>query len=403
MKKYIILGAGLVSISQVHAAGFQLNAQSATGLGRAFAGDAIIADNAAVVSKNAAAMSLIDQPMISVGAVNIASQVEFSDMRYTTPNTITQSLDDTTLDNNTLVPNANMVFPIEGTAWTLGATVHSNFGTDVEFEQDFAAPIFGGKTYLSSINAGFSGSYQIDDAWSVGGGLDIIYGEGDIARKHNNAPLLTIDADGFGLGFNLGVAYVLDENNRFGLSYRYSPELRAEGQVYQAGEGQGLTDSLDIPLPDIIEFSGYHRLNPKWAAHYSLQYVAWSEFDSLTSESYSASIKDYQWQDAGHVSVGVTHYLNRSIELRAGYMYDLSPVDQISSLSIPDTDRHWFTFGGTYTATENFSVDLSLGYLTGEQTTIDESQVLANPEPFNVVSTVNTSAWLAGLQLNYAF
>ena len=197
------------------------------------------------------------------------------------------------------------------------------------------------------------------------------------------------------------MAYVLDENNRFGLSYRYSPELTANGHVDQMG--QGVTDSINIPLPDIIEFSGYHRLNSKWAAHYSLQYVAWSEFDSLTSESYSASIKDYQWQDAGHVSFGVTHYLNRSIELRAGYMYDLSPVDQISSLSIPDTDRHWFTFGGTYTATENFSVDLALGYLTGEQTTIDESQVLANPEPFNVVSTVNTSAWLAGLQLNYAF
>lgn len=34
------------------AAGFQLNAQSATGLGRAFSGDAVIADSAAVVSKN---------------------------------------------------------------------------------------------------------------------------------------------------------------------------------------------------------------------------------------------------------------------------------------------------------------------------------------------------------------
>ncbi|KFI10607.1 outer membrane protein transport protein [Vibrio coralliilyticus] len=398
MKKLVIYTLPLVAL-QSHAAGFQLNAQSATGLGRAYAGDAIIADNASVVAKNAAAMSLIDKPMISVGAVNIASQVDFSNIRYTPPSSTTQEIGDTGLDNNTFIPNAHVVYPLEGTDWTLGATVHSNFGTDVEFEDSFEAPIFGGKTYLSSINAGFSAAYQLNEAWSLGGGIDIIYGEGEISRTPNSANPLRIDADGIGLGFNLGVAYVVDENNRFGLSYRYSPELTAEGDVY-AWE-QGKTDSVDIPLPDIIEFSGYHKLNAKWAAHYSLQYVAWSEFDKLTSENYSASIKDYEWKNAGHVSVGVTHYLNKDIELRAGYMYDLSPVDQISSLSIPDTDRHWFTFGGSYAATDQLTLDLSVGYLTGEQAAINESQTVV--DEYNIEATVNTSAWLVGAQLNYAF
>ncbi|NOI57559.1 outer membrane protein transport protein [Vibrio coralliilyticus] len=399
MKRIIFGLTALSAAVQVQAAGFQLNAQSATGLGRAYAGDAIIADNASVVAKNAAAMSLIDKPMISVGAVNIASQVDFSNIRYTPPSSTTQEIGDTGLDNSTFIPNAHVVYPLEGTDWTLGATVHSNFGTDVEFEDSFEAPIFGGKTYLSSINAGFSAAYQLNEAWSLGGGIDVIYGEGEISRTPNSANPLRIDADGIGLGFNLGVAYVVDENNRFGLSYRYSPELTAEGDVY-AWE-QGKTDSVDIPLPDIIEFSGYHKLNAKWAAHYSLQYVAWSEFDKLTSENYSASIKDYEWKNAGHVSVGVTHYLNKDIELRAGYMYDLSPVDQISSLSIPDTDRHWFTFGGSYAATDQLTLDLSVGYLTGEQAAINESQTVV--DEYNIEATVNTSAWLVGAQLNYAF
>ncbi|MCW8336619.1 outer membrane protein transport protein, partial [Vibrio paucivorans] len=84
------------------AAGFQLNAQSATGLGRAFAGDAVIADSAAIVSKNAAAMAYIEQPTISVGAVYIDSSVEASNISYTPLVGDTTQLADTTLDSGTL-------------------------------------------------------------------------------------------------------------------------------------------------------------------------------------------------------------------------------------------------------------------------------------------------------------
>ncbi|WP_408633480.1 outer membrane protein transport protein [Photobacterium marinum] len=64
MKKFTlsIVAIACFSSFQVQSAGFQLNSQSATGLGRAFSGDAIIADNAAVIAKNAAAMSLLDSP-----------------------------------------------------------------------------------------------------------------------------------------------------------------------------------------------------------------------------------------------------------------------------------------------------------------------------------------------------
>ncbi|MFV0511773.1 MAG: outer membrane protein transport protein, partial [Shewanella algae] len=58
-KTLIAVSVALVS-GQTLAAGFQLNSQSATGIGRAFAGDAVIADNASVLSRNPAAMALFD-------------------------------------------------------------------------------------------------------------------------------------------------------------------------------------------------------------------------------------------------------------------------------------------------------------------------------------------------------
>ncbi|MDG4813871.1 outer membrane protein transport protein, partial [Hydrogenovibrio sp. 3SP14C1] len=66
-KKSLLAVTISLATQQAMAAGFQLNAQSATGLGRAFAGDAVIADNAAVMSRNPAAMALFDKMELSLG------------------------------------------------------------------------------------------------------------------------------------------------------------------------------------------------------------------------------------------------------------------------------------------------------------------------------------------------
>ncbi|MGR5542342.1 outer membrane protein transport protein, partial [Vibrio campbellii] len=59
-KKSVVAVTVALASQQAVAAGFQLNAQSATGIGRAFAGDAVIADNASVMARNPAAMALFD-------------------------------------------------------------------------------------------------------------------------------------------------------------------------------------------------------------------------------------------------------------------------------------------------------------------------------------------------------
>ncbi|MCV5216554.1 outer membrane protein transport protein, partial [Escherichia coli] len=67
---------------QSMAAGFQINAQSATGIGRAFAGDAVIADNASVMARNPAAMALFDKMELSLGFESITSMIEVKDAKY---------------------------------------------------------------------------------------------------------------------------------------------------------------------------------------------------------------------------------------------------------------------------------------------------------------------------------
>lgn len=74
--KTLVAAAVTIASQQAMAAGFQLNAQSATGLGRAFAGDGVIADNASTMAKNPASMALFDAPALSLGVIAIDTDVK---------------------------------------------------------------------------------------------------------------------------------------------------------------------------------------------------------------------------------------------------------------------------------------------------------------------------------------
>ena len=84
-----VLSAIVFSSAPSLAAGFQLNSQSATGLGRAFAGDAVIADNASVAARNPAAMALFKDTNLSLGFNVIATDVKVKQGTYHQPSIIT--------------------------------------------------------------------------------------------------------------------------------------------------------------------------------------------------------------------------------------------------------------------------------------------------------------------------
>lgn len=401
------------------AAGFQLNAQSATGLGRAFAGDAVIADNASVMARNPAAMALFDEMELSLGLISITSMIEVKDAQYSVFNgsgytTSSSNYDDA--GDTSFVPNIHLVVPVNDKfAW--GVNAYSNFGTKTEFDSSFAASEYGGLTDVKSFNLGLAGSYRLNEQWSFGAGLDLIYGEGTLRRttsptlsavltKNTSTSFTALDtkADGWALGFNVGTVFELDEKNRFGFSYRYSPDLEAEGDISKLGTTYQ-NDTLHMPLPDIAEFSGYHRLNDKYAVHYSVQWIGWSEFDKLTADK-AGHINDYKWQDGMHYSIGGTYYLNNDWTLRAGYMHDTSAQDQVTSISVPDSDRNWLSAGFTYHIDDKSNVDFGFTYLMGDDVKVEEStQSPTNPNLTlsSVSGTTHADAILMGLQYSRSF
>lgn len=398
---------------QALAAGFQLNSQSATGLGRAFAGDAVIADNASVMSRNAAAMSLFDRTEMSLGFNIIDSEVEVKDVSHSV--TGDQNLN-TTNDATSFVPNLYVLHPVND-KFAVGLGLYSNYATTNEFDDNWGqgtgigpapgADGFGGITNLSSMNLLLAASYRLNEQWSIGGGLDVIYGQGELKRKTNfggnptDTQLLDVDVDGVGIGFNLGAVFELNENNRFGLSYHYSPEIEASGTAKKLNTSNSQFEDIGkvkIALPSRAEFSGYHRIeDTKFAVHYSIQYISWSDFEELGSTS-GTQIKEYKWKDTYHYSIGGTYYINQNWEARIGYMYDQGVQDELTSVSVPDSDRQWFSAGATYHLNKDQAIDVGFTYLTSK-----EKQVNDQLGSVTLDAKTQATAFLFGMQYTHKF
>ncbi|WP_165460026.1 long-chain fatty acid transporter FadL [Atlantibacter sp.] len=447
-KSLIAVAVAIVS-SQAWSAGFQLNEFSSSGLGRAYSGEGAIADNAGSVSRNPATIMMFDRPTFSGGAIFVDPDVNVSGRSPTG-----RSLDSDNIAPTAWVPNLHFVAPInEQFGW--GASVTSNYGLATEFNDSYAGGSMGGKTDLETLNLNLSGAYRLNNHFSFGLGFNAVYAKakleryagdlgpiiaGQISRTPgyaqspalqgaagyaNNIPASTqvarLKGEEWGYGWNAGILYELDKDNRYSLTYRsevkvdfegdYRSQLPATGNLPPAfrplfaslplpagTSGSTIDGDLTLNLPEMWEVSGYNKVAPQWAIHYSLAYTSWSQFEELKAtnkDGQTLFYKDESFRDSYRIALGTTYFMDDNWTLRAGIAFDDSPVPASHrSISIPDQDRLWLSTGATYAFNKDASVDVGVSYMHGQHVEFTEG-------PYTFKS--EGKAWLYGANFNYAF
>ena len=432
-KTALAVAVAIVSTS-AWSAGFQLNEFSSSGLGRAYSGEGAIADDAGNASRNPALIMMFDRPTFSAGAIFVDPGVDITGRSPTGA-----SLNSDNIAPTAWVPNMHFVAPInEQFGW--GASVTSNYGLATEFGDNYAAGAFGGKTDLETLNLNLSGAYRLDSHWSFGVGFDAVYAKakieryaGDLgkvvagsgalppalARQVAGIPADTqiayLKGDEWGFGWNAGILYELDKNNRYGFTYRSEVKIDFDGDYKSSlpsaynqilgnfglpmgTNGSTTGGSLSLHLPEMWELSGYNKVAPQWAIHYSLTYTSWSQFQELkatNSKGDTLFYKDESFRDAYRIALGTTYYMDDNWTFRTGIAFDDSPVPADKrSISIPDQDRFWLSAGATYAFNKDASIDAGISYMHGQKVTFKEG-------PYEFSS--EGKAWLYGMNFNYAF
>ncbi|VEG69111.1 outer membrane protein [[Pasteurella] aerogenes] len=344
--KTLIASLFTFSASSVFASAFQLAEISSSGLGRAYAGEAAIADNASVVATNPALMSLFKSAQFSNGGILIDSNIDMDGTVTAYAAGVDIAKGSTTADNvipKAVVPHLYYVQPIDD-KFAFGAGMNVNFGLKSEYDADYDAGVFGGTTDLTTINLNLSGSYRVSQGLSLGAGVNAIYARAEIERtagvlatgvrnlatnpelrqevvnnvialekagklpagtsaklgavgglagRVNESTVLTHleDKTAWAFGWNLGAVYEVNERNRFGLAYHSKIDIdfkdRSALSLQQTETGIGTyvgNGGLTLHLPEYVEFSGFHQLTDKFAMHYSYKWTRWSRLQDLDAK-----------------------------------------------------------------------------------------------------------------------
>lgn len=443
------------SAAGASAAAFQLAEISTSGLGMAFSGNAAVANDATVVATNPALMTKFNQVEISAGGIVVDADVDVDGSFYG------RNASQKNIIPTALVPNLYIVAPIND-RFALGGGLNVNYGLKSKFSPDYAAGVYGGKTELTALNLNFSGAYKLGYGFSIGAGINGVYADAQITRhlgsagqgvsallgqkaaqlrqagatqqaaqlqavagQINNMPASTvvsdIKGDAWGAGWNAGLLYEINENNRLGFAYHSPVKLKFKGKysndfptaynaylaqlaatgvslpITEATGGGEIDGRLNLTLPGFWEISGYHKLTDKLAAHYSYKRTNWSTLKKLEANGNRGNTlfsKTENFSDSSRIALGFSYDVNEALTLRTGVAYDESASVNHPSISIPDTDRTWYSLGATYRFTPNLSTDIGYAHLRGSKNEFKEGSAT-----FKVKSRAN----LYGLNLNYKF
>lgn len=441
--------ASLVAVASQgsFASAFQLHETSTSGLGRAYAGDAAVAENAAVVATNPALMTFFKQPEISVGGIYVRPNIDLKGTTSVGPALgglvpASQEVDagHNDIAAKALLPYLYTVYPIND-RFAVGGGINVNYGLATEFNSGYNAGYFGGKTDLTALNFNLSGAYRVTNKLSLGAGVNAVYADATIERNLGAASQYFKDGlstlgmgaysssvpgsdtvaaklkgDKWGYGWNVGLVYEFNENNRIGLAYHSHVDIKFDGDFSsdipnnpKIGGGK-----LTLPLPAYWEIAGYHKVLPKFAVTYSIKRTEWSRFTELRAyrEDLELFKKAENFSDTTRIALGFIYDVNDALTLRTGIAHDETAVSKgYHSMSIPDTDRTWYTIGATYRFTPNLSLDAGFAYIKGRNLSFSETDMILdtslNGLNVKVPATANisskSSATLYGLGLNYRF
>jgi long-chain fatty acid transport protein len=309
-----------------------------------------------------------------------------------------------------------------------------------------------------------------EDRFSIGVGVPIYRGDVRLdqirlvdnpysyilnVRPYEKFPkLFTVDGYGYGVGVNVGLQFRPNDKFSIGASYASSAKIKMDGDsreivylphnagvvnlyndpkaneyekeiltTYSGGTFRAeSTFDLDMKLPSEFGVGIAFQASEKVKLAADFDYVRWSEFqdfdikisnrviDRSVYATWRTLFSDFyipfQWDDKFRISVGGEGIINERWTVRAGYMYDQSPIpDQTFNEIFMDTgDKHHFMLGACFRLNETLSFDGAVEAVFASSRTIDViDDVNGDGYWDNFGGTFKNKGFSSTWALNYSF
>ena len=422
------------------ASGFAIQNQTGAGNGNAFAGAAAAAEDASTIYFNPAGMTYLPlgNSISAVGTI-LGRKIQYKD-------TGTKTLANGALvlfggTTGVYAPTGNGG---DGGGWSLipagywsyaysqnlrfGVGVSPTFGNETEYSENFRGFNSGFFASMTQININPSIAFKLNDMISLGAGVNFAHNEIELKQGvplqspfPGVAPAGTfvkVTGDDWTTGFNLGALFQLSPNTRVGLSYRSETRFDLEGKQKVSNTGAVLTGagivnqdvkaSIDMPANASLAIS--HQMD-RWQFLGDYTWTGWSSVDTVKLKNKQTgrlvNSLPYNFQDTYRVGFGVNYQFSEKVKTRFGLAYDKAPVKSATyrTMTLPDSDRTWLSFGAKYSLSKESSLDIGYSHIFFKDARTAKPVTTSTGTLLQTINGKwdNNSADLLSAQYNYNF
>ncbi|MDQ7047765.1 MAG: OmpP1/FadL family transporter [Sulfurovum sp.] len=314
---------------------------------------------------------------------------------------------------NLPIPYFHYVAPAIG-KWRYGVSMVAPAGLTKRWESP-VQKTFAEEFTLQNVELNPVVSYKVNEKFSVGGGLRLVYSMGKVYSDGSDLGVpykREMEGDTLALGYNLALAWRPTSDIAVGVTYRSNIDLDEEGEanLYLGKVGQQYSASVSVPIPAALNIGVSKTWDDRVTVEFVYERTFWSSYENLDFE-YASAIqpglvgsfddpKAKDWVDTNTYRLGVTYILNDRLTLMGGYAYDETPVPvKTLSYELPDSDAQIFSGGFKYQQTNEISWGMAILYDKKESRTL----ALGENENGIVGKFTDGGAILATVGLSYRF
>jgi long-chain fatty acid transport protein len=257
-------------------------------------------------------------------------------------------------------------------------------------------------------------AWQATDRLSLGGSVNIDFQQVAFEQRipeYNMIFDLGRGASAIGFGLSFGLLYDVNDLITLGVSYKskqFFSDLEyqlAEGDIsfmhddqlvsYPAG-----TYKLDLDFPQQAAAGIAIHVIEALTIAADVKWIDWSDtMDTLTVTGPAEFPMDPGWDDQVVFALGVAYRVNDRFNLRAGFNYGESPIDEKSAgqnLLLPAVVEQHYTFGADYRMDDHWDIGFHYMY-------VPENKITAAPGTQFEGTTISLAEQAIGLNLGYRF
>jgi long-chain fatty acid transport protein len=424
-----VLSALAALPASVHAAGFALIEQNASGMGNAYAGAAAAAEDASTIYFNPAGLTALPAGKhFSIAIHAIDPSAKFRDNASQsaggisgtgTRNLFTFAGFGGDAGSTAYVPNAYFAMSLDP-KWSIGVGVNAPFGLKTQYEDGWIGRFQGIKSEIKTVNINPTVAYKVNEVISLGAGVNYQQIDATLTKAVNYTAIVGAANVGAALaiqnvegrnelkgsdaawGYNLGATFNLSERTRLGVAYRSVIQYHLTG-TYTAthpvtgsaaanaiiAANPGTLDqniALDIKMPDSFSFSAAHRLNDRWDLLGDLSWTGWAKIPEVrikfTAPGAADDVTNWKLRDTMRGALGANYRYSDDVKLRVGVAYDQSPVtDAFRTVRLPDNNRTWLSLGAQYKPSKAGTLDAGFSYIWVKATGINSNAEIPEAPP----------------------